>query len=153
MVMISPRKKTVPPVTHHRALFGIRRVFRMEFFQERFVKIKSQISDHHAGKGNHARLRLAITARVDQSIYRQNHAQHPQSLDQAGKDHRPSEERLFQAARWALHDIRLICLAFEDNRAGRVDDQFQEEDMHRQQSQRPVEQHRDERHTGNRQVY
>jgi len=42
-VSASARKATAPPVTHHRAYMGMRKVFRMECFHERLAKINPRL--------------------------------------------------------------------------------------------------------------
>ncbi len=58
-------------------------------------------------------------------------------LQQAQTDERASEQPLARIARRPPHHLRLLGLRLEHDRAGRVDDQLEEQDVHRQEGERP----------------
>jgi hypothetical protein len=101
-------------------------------------------------KCQRARLSLA-KASVERNAQDKQHGQHNRSALQQTKDHIvDTEKRRVGIARRAIHKVGFSRFRFEGDGAGRVDDQFQEDDAHGREHERPVGDERYERDAGNR---
>ena len=79
----------------------------------------------------------------------QQDRQADRSLDQADSQRAQTEQPLLRIPRRPAHDLRVCFLRLEDHRAGGVDNQFQEDDVNREQQHRPIgEEHRDQGEPG-----
>ena len=75
-------------------------------------------------------------------------SQDAKALQQTHNHHLLVEEVLSRGTGRSLHDIRLFLLGLENNRAGGIDDEFEEGDMHGFQDQGPAKENGTERKPG-----
>ena len=82
----------------------------------------------------------------------QHGGKHPQALHQRPPQRGATEQRCRGITRRALHHVAFGRLVLERDRAGGIDDEFEQGDVHRVQQGRPAEQHRQHRHARDRHV-
>jgi cytidylate kinase len=99
-----------------------------------------EIGDYQCREGEHANVVFAEAAEQRPRRDSRAHQQHACALQQAHNDQVVVEERLAYGSRRSAHDVRLLALGLENNRARRIDDQLQEDDVDWQQDQRPSKQ-------------
>ena len=101
---------------------------------------QQQHAQHQRAKHHGASL-VGVPALVHQpGLAAQQHCRQAQALQ-----HRPQQRcgrkgRVGDRARCACHGVAVFGLGFEDDGAGRVDQQLQQHDVHRKQQHRPVQQ-------------
>ena len=83
----------------------------------------------------------------------QHHGQRRQALQQCPHQRQPAKQRRGHIARRALHQVGLGGFVLKHHRTRRVNHQFQKRNMQRVQHGRPAQQHRQQRHAGNRHVH
>ena len=81
MASTSAKKPNAPPETHQSALFGMRKVARIECDQERLAKINPKLLITRQTKAEHARLPFARTLEQHERINTKYNGKNTQPLD------------------------------------------------------------------------
>src|SRR5450830_188220 len=95
-----------------------------------------------------ARVGLGQTVYVEaQAKDDQDGDEDAEALKKTRENQSSAECRLRWVTWWPVHDVGFLRFAFEDDGTRRVDDEFQEHDVHRLQDEGPAQQHRNQAQT------
>ena len=136
------------PVTSHKARLGDRRVSMMLWCHDRLAKIRPRLATISVVKVR-ARAspslcpRRRLTRKTASAIGQDDHP-----LQQAEPDQPTPNSRSLGLRGGRRMIASVLRLHLEHHRAGRLDDEVQERDVHRQKEQRQPEGHRRQRHPG-----
>ncbi len=119
----------------------------------RLTWISARLLTTSTREGQRARRLVGARCRPRDQVGTSTMPNSPQPCNRPRNSTCASNSRASRSPRRRPHRVGLQRLGLEHHRAGRVDDQLQEQDVHRHQQHRPAQQHRHDRQADDRHVH